>query len=170
MACTANLTLEPPRSGAMKSKLNFRPCWERNDEFAALQASNFLAPGTISTVGSSTGIAGTFCCARQERAAQGAGKTQRMEAKDGIWEISCLCSLEETEICPRFRPDLPLPQPSLCRVRKCRIFVSLFNIALFKRGTAPSYTLSANSRRIQLCKKKKTPEHPLPAVGEAPPA
>lgn len=41
-----------------------------------LKTPNFLPPGTIPTVGSSTGS--TFCCAQQ-----GAGKTQR----DGIWEI-----------------------------------------------------------------------------------
>lgn len=41
-----------------------------------LKTLNFLPPGTIPTVGSSTGS--TFCCAQQ-----GAGKTQR----DGIWEI-----------------------------------------------------------------------------------
>lgn len=48
------------------------------------------------------------------------GTTHALKAKDGIWEISCLCSLVEMEIWPRFR--IALPQPSLSTVGKCRFF------------------------------------------------
>lgn len=120
---------------------------------AALQPPSFPPPGTTASVSSSTGTSGTCscreCCAQQEKAAQGAPEAPWLERHMHMHWKPRMGSGKSPASVPLWKwrsgkdsgPTLHCLSPASPRWGNAGFFGLLFNIALFKRGTAPSYSL-----------------------------